>query len=95
MEEGKAERILLVKWFSVDNHETVTIDMTDGLMSAITEIVPEEEDPDRFYVYVAFKRKRLLVTNDSKNILSQRNHLAHICPKGADILDSQEAHDRL
>lgn len=95
MAEGKAERILLVNWLSMDNRETVTVDMDDALMSDITKIVPEKEGPDRFYVYVAFKRERVLVTNDRKNILDQRDFLANIRPQGADILDSQEAHDGL
>lgn len=95
MAEERGQRLLLLYWLSVDNHETVTVAMTDELMSAITKIVPEEKEADRFYVYVAFKRERILVTNDKKDILNQRNLLAHICPQGADILDSQEAYDGL
>lgn len=95
MDEGRAERVLLVNWLSVDNRETVTVDMDDALMLDITEIIPEKEDPDRFYVYVAFKRGRILVTNDGENILGQRDLLANICPQDAGILDSQEAHDGL
>lgn len=95
MEEGMAERFLLLYWLNPDNHKKVVVDMTDELMSAITEVIPVRKGADRFYIYVAFKKKRILVTNDRKDILNQRGRMTNIRPQGADILDSQEAQDRL
>lgn len=95
MEEGRAERILLLYWLNLDNHRMVTVDMTGKLMSDITEVVPVKNGADRFYIYVAFKKNRILITNDKKDILNQRGLLAQIGPQCAYILSSQDAHDRL
>ncbi len=91
---------LLAYWLLPDNHKTVPINMTGELMTAITRIIPSRKGQDRFYAYVALHEGRVLVTNDKKDILSKRTELLRIrvhprLPKGAKILSSQQAHDRL
>jgi len=100
MDEGFPTRILLVHWLLPDNHKIVSINMTGELMTSITKIIPSQKGPDRFYVYVALHEGRVLVTNDTKDILNKRVKLLKIkvhprLPHGAKILSSEQAHNRL
>ena len=100
--EGKAERILLMHWFSPENQEVVDIKQQDTLMTAIRGIIFTQRGKpvtDRFFVYVAFKKGRVLVTNDHADIVSRRAELLqktrNVRPKGADIMKSIEAYNKL
>jgi len=100
MDEGFPNRILLARWFLPDNRKIVPINMTDELMTAITRIIPSWKGPDRFYVYVALHEGRVLVTNDTEDILGKRDKLLKIkahprLPHGAKILSSEQAHNEL
>jgi len=100
LDEESGEGILLRYWFDPENQKVVQVKLTDELMRAIKRIVSTRKKADRFYVYVAFKEGRVLVTNDKKDILKKRNRLLKLktrprLPKGANILSSQEAHQEL
>jgi len=92
-----AEGPLLLYWFRQANQKLVPVDSIDDLMTAINPIVPPCKGADRFYVYVALKEGRILVTNDKKDIWNVRDSLLEIEARaeGADILTSQEAHRKL
>ena len=95
--EGSVERLLLVYWLTPQTHKTITVDETGALMTSILKIVPKSKKGDRFYVYVAFKEGRVLMTNDKRDIWSKRDRLKQETPlsPGADILTSEEAYDKL
>lgn len=91
---------LLRYWFRQENHKVVTVNLNDNLMRAIKPIVGSHKKADRFYVYVTLKEGRILVTDDEGDIWNERGRLLKIktrprLPKGAKILNSQEAHQRL
>ena len=95
-------RILLAYWFSRDNMEVVCVAANDKLMTAIKDIILVKSGKavtDRFYVYVAFKKGGILVTNDNEDILKNREELKrktkNFCPRGRDIMTSQQAWDGL
>lgn len=100
MDEGYPNRILLARWFLPDNRRIVPVNMTGELMVAITNIIPSWKGADRFYAYVALHEGRVLVTDDTKDILSERAKLLNIkvhprIPRGAKILSPKQAHDGL
>ena len=67
MGEGR----LLFHFFKKENHKIVCVDPSDSLMSSIKQIIPRQEVTDMFFVYVAFKKNRTLVTNDRKDIIDE------------------------
>ena len=97
------KRILLTHyWLLPGNRKVVCVNTNDKLMVAIKGIIPVKRGKpitDRFYVYVAFKKGRILVTNDRKDIFDNREELKRktkkFCPRDGDIMTSQQAHDRL
>ncbi len=100
--EGKAERILLKHWFSIENQKVVDIKPQDALMRAIRSIIRPEAQKrvtDGFFVYVAFKIGKVLVTNDHNDIVNRKAALKRktkrFCQEGADIMSSQEAYNNL
>lgn len=94
-EEGK----LIRYWFASENHKAVPVNEKSELMTAIKTVVPAWKGKDRFYVYVAFKEGRILVTNDGKDIWKKRDELKRktrkFGTKDADILTSRQAHAKL
>ena len=98
-DERGAEGELISYWFHSKNHKTVPVDTRDNLMVAITNIVPARKGKDRFYVYIAFKEGRVLVSNDGKDIWKRRGELKkktnRFRTRGADILTSREACNKL
>lgn len=98
-DERGAEGELILYWFSSENHKVVPVDTKDNLMVAIRNIIPAHRGQDRFYVYVAFKKGRVLVSNDEKDIWRHRHELKRrtkrFRPNEADIVTSDEAHSRL
>ena len=105
MGEGK----LLFHFLKTENYKIIQVDLSDNLMSAIKKIVSKHKRADRFFVYVAFKKSRVLVTNDQKDIIDEGTkcgerrrkllkNTKQYRPRGegkADILTSQEACNRL
>jgi len=65
------EGTLLFHFLKIENHEVIHVDLSDNLMSAIKKIIPEHKKTDRFFVYVAFKRNKIFVTNDRKDIIDE------------------------
>ncbi len=105
--ERKNERHLLGYFLSPDNRKSVSVSVNDDLMNAITKIIPEGKGADRFFVYVAFKKGRVLVTNDRRDIIDERGQIGERKRKlfkntkkyrsdgKSDILTSQAAYDKL
>ena len=103
---GRAEWKLL-RYFLLlpGNSKVVDIDQKDNLMVSIKGIIgmrKGEPVTDHFFVYVAFKKERVLVTNDRDDILSKKKELKRgarkaktLKLKGADILSSQEAYKKI
>ncbi|MDE0119053.1 MAG: hypothetical protein OXM55_03485 [Bdellovibrionales bacterium] len=95
----------------VNRKEEVPVNLSDNLMTAINKIVPEHKGADRFFVYVAFKKSRVLVTNDQKDIIDEGNKRGERRKKllkstkkyrpsdkqgkKSDILTSKEAYNKL
>lgn len=99
---GRAEWKLLRYFLLPGNSKVVDIDQKEPLMESIKSIVgvrKGESVTDCFFVYVAFKKERVLVTNDGRDILSKRKQLKRKAKKlrlkGADILSSQEAYKKI
>lgn len=102
-QEKGAERILLD--ILLRNPERVYVKQTDNLMRSIKGIIEVQEGKpvtDRFFVYVAFKKERVLVTNDRGDILNNKEELKRRARKAqkrrlkdADILSSQEAYEKI
>ncbi len=102
-QEKGAERILLD--ILLRNPERVYVNQADNLMRSIKGIIEAQEGKpvtDRFFVYVAFKKDRMLVTNDRGDILSKKEELKRRARraqkrrlKDADILSSQEAYEKI
>lgn len=108
--ERQDERHILRHFINPQNHEKVSISCTDELMNAILTVIPKEEDPDRYFVYVAFNKDRILITNDRKDMIDSdrkegkkegetRDKLRKIAKQynffKADIFDSKEAWKKL
>lgn len=103
LQRGRAESVLL-RYFLLlpENSKVVNVNQKDDLMESIKGVIEVQKGKpvtDRFFVYVAFKKERVLVTNDSRDILSKRKELKGKAKKrrleGADILSSQEAYERI
>ena len=100
---GRAEwKLLRYFLFLPENFKVVDIDQQDDLMVSIKGIIGVRKGKpvtDRYFVYVAFKKDRALVTNDSGDILNNKGKLKRKAKtlrlKGADILSSQEAYERI
>ena len=95
-----AEQHSIRYWMDFARRETVTI-CNDLLLNAIIKIIPEEkEETDRILVYVAFKKNRVLISNDVKHIINRREELCGECRDASDIsnselLTSKEAYNRV
>ena len=96
----------LLRYFLLPgNYKVVKIDQKEPLMRLIKDIIGVRRGKpvtDCFFVYVAFKKDRVLVTNDRGDILNNRKELKRRARKiqkrglkGADILSSQEAYKRI
>ncbi len=97
-------RIILRLWMDPQNHECVTVDESSLLWNGICAIVPEEQDKnkeevDRIFVYVAFVKDRILISNDEKHIINNRDKLKSKAEGmdllQADVMTSKEAHKKL
>lgn len=100
-DERNPYRIILMHWLATENQKLVPMNHTDNLMIAIRKIIPPQNGKDRFFVYVAFKEDKHLITNDS-GIYNKRTELKRKTKRFrpnssgiATILTSQEAHDEL
>ena len=104
LNEGKGERLLLKRLF--DSHKkVVSVNLSDKLMTCITKIVPKNKGVDRFFVYVAFKKGKILVTNNTKDMIDdgkrtgeKRKELIKCLShknRSANILTSWNAYNRL
>jgi len=66
------EESLLRHWLDLGNWETVPVDDRDNLMKTIKKILPKLQDNyDRTFVYVAFKKGRTLITNDRNDLIDK------------------------
>ena len=104
-DEDSIERQLLEYFFiNSDNQKSIPVKLKDDLMVSITKIIPARKGADRFYVYVAFKNGKYLVTNDRRDMIDESNkqgqkrkallkNTKKYRPRGANILTSQEAYD--
>ena len=85
----------------------ITVTLNDNMMTAIRRVIIEpSENVDRIFVYIAFKRGNLLISNDRTHIVvgpvreagqsERRSRLKRETRRtrqpGADILTSEEAH---
>ena len=71
--KGEIRVLGTVYSYFMDNKEIVPVDFLDPLMTAITKIIPANKGADRFFVYVAFKKGRILITNDRKDMIDEGN----------------------
>lgn len=92
------EAQILKYWMNPASRKKVDVDKNDSLWRAIFSVIPEQnEEPDRVFVYVAFKKGRILICNDLKHVIKRRNDLK-LCynpstiPAGADVMPSSEAY---
>ena len=107
--DDSKKRRLLRYWIKSENRKYVKVS-EDELMGKIKIIIPPKKGKprtDRYFVYVAFKEDRVLITNDRKDMIDEgikkgerRKKLLKISKKiegskNANILTSQIAYDRL
>ena len=98
------EEIYILRSFFGQNarRHKVSVTMNDDLMRAIRNVMPTDST-DRIFVYVAFKEGKILISNDRGDIVNRRQTLLNdtrqirrrIGSTDAEILTSQEAHDRI
>ena len=108
--ERQDERYILLYFIDRQNHKEVPVSYANDLMSAILKVISEKKDPDRYFVYVAFNKDRVLITNDRKDMIDSdrkkgkkegetRDKLRKIAKQynffKADIFDSKEAWKKL
>ncbi len=99
--QRKNEAQIIKYWLRFAPRKPISVHKTDQLWSAIFSIIPEaKEEVDRIFVYVAFQTGRILISNDRKHIVSRRGQLKScyrngFCSNGADVMDSQEAYNRI
>ena len=98
--ELDSRQLLLLYWLDVQNHKSIKVE--DTLLVSIKTIIPlgEGSVTDCYFVYVALKEGRILITHDKNDIGKRRKELLKIPKKigrkkGSDILTSQEAYNRL
>ncbi len=109
-EMGDAVKILGTTYlYFMDHKQPVPVVSHDSLMTAIKSIIKKKKKSsvtDRFFVYVAFKSDRILITNDKKDMIDERNQkgkrkqkLLKMAKKQslkrADILTSESACEKL
>ena len=104
-----AGEVYLLQYFMDVTHQIkVAVDRRDQLMAAIRKVIFERsKNPDRTFVYVAFHEGKSLISNDRTDIVfgptnertPRRDRLLQetrrLCPRGADIFTSAEAHARI
>jgi len=110
VDDTRNDIYILRYWIHEADRHVVELDMADSLMREIRSVVLEpSESVDRIFVYVALKTGSALITNDERHILigpqRERNrpprcrrllrNTRRVRPSGAEILTSQEAHDRI
>lgn len=100
-EDDNLHRIIIRRWIEYRKEPPVNTVTNDELMTAITGIIWETMGVDRFYVYIAFKEGRVLITND-RGIYGRREALRNATkrfrPKplrDADILTSKQTYSKL
>lgn len=96
--QRKNEAQIIDYWMNHAPQKNVAINQNDSLWHAILRVIPESnEEPDRVFVYVAFKEGRILISNDHKHVIKRRDDLK-LCynhstiPAGADVMPSSEAY---
>ena len=107
LDETRNERYLLRYCLNAPRR-VVVLDESDDLMQAIGVVIFEPDKlADRTFVYVALKLGRILISNDTRDIVRgplserppRRDRLleitAGIRPEGADILTSMEAYGKI
>ena len=102
-------RIVLYNFYN-SRKIKVPVDLSDDLMDCITQTVPKDKGTDRFFVYVAFKKGKILITNNTQDMIlgkhkkdrtdEKRRMLLKCCQinkkyKGANILTSKEVSHKL
>ena len=93
--EGKDEAYILYYWMYLVTRKKVSV-MNDNLWTAVLKVIPEEqEEVDRIFVYIAFVKGRILISNDDKHIIGRRDELrdvtCNLCPEGGDVMSSKTA----
>ena len=104
------EVYILRYWIRDAPRLRITINWTDTLMKAIRKVIMEKSEAlDCIFVYVALSQGTVLISNDEVHIVigperergdpTRRQRLLRnskkLRPQGAEILTSQEAHDRI
>ena len=86
-------------WMHLAPREKVSVDQETQLWDKINRIIYEEnlgEEIDRTFVYVAFNKGRILISNDRTHIVNRREQLKSscvgYCPAESDIMTSKEAY---
>ena len=102
-------RIVLYSFYN-SRKIKVPVDLSDDLMSCITQTVPKDKGTDRFFVYVAFKKGKILITNNTRDMISgshkkdrkdEKRRMLLKCRninkkyKGANIFTSEEVSRKL
>lgn len=101
LRQRKSEAQIIKYWLRFAPKQSVTVNKNEQLWDAIYKIVPEDqEEIDRIFIYVAFKKGRILLSNDFKHIVNRRDQLKScytkgFCSKGADVMGSKEAYHRV
>ena len=95
------EAQIMKYWMSLVPREKVTVNEKEPLWNAISKILIEQNEPtDRIFVYVAFKKDRILISNDRRHIINRRARFqacrdCGCCGEGADVMCSREAYERI
>ena len=106
-DDVRDEIYILRYWMQIVNPVDIPVNANDNLMTRIMRVIHERsESVDRTFVYVAFKRGNLLISNDRNHIVvghqgetrqgERRQRLRRETRRqrelGAGILTSEEAH---
>ncbi len=102
------EIYILRYWIQYADRRQIGVNFDDALMAAIRQVIIEHaEAVDRIFVYVVFSIGETLISNDRRNIVDGPsgesvprryrlfNATKKVCPRGAGILTSEEAHSKI
>ena len=95
------EAQIMLYWMHVARKKEIIVDRSSNLWAHIHRVIPEPtEENDRIFVYVAFEKDRILVSNDFKHIINRRSDLKSFYANAsrsvkADVMCSQKAATRI
>ena len=98
-DERRTELPILRFWMLTLGRRIVSVDLQDGLMASIKEVVSRAKVVDRVFIAVAIHGDCLFVTNDDHDVIGRRREIRRRTRRymgpNTRFVNSQEAHTKL